>query len=74
MILYQMSLIFHNKALFWGTVANSNKKDNMCKQLISTLFDQSTQSEQEKSSSCVPEAPSLGCICVHQSLLVVLKA
>ena len=53
MILYQMSLIFHNKALFWETVANLNKKDNMCKQLISTLFDQSTQSEQEKSSSCV---------------------
>lgn len=47
-ILYQMSLIIHNKALFWETVANLNKKDNMYKQLISTLFDQSTRSEQEK--------------------------
>lgn len=43
-----MSLIIHNKALFWETVANLNKKDNMYKQLISTLFDQSTRSEQEK--------------------------
>lgn len=70
-----MSLIFHNKALFWETAANLNKKDNMCKQLISTLFDQSKQSEQEKSSSCVSEAPSLRqYVLVHQSLLVALKA
>lgn len=47
----------------------------MYKQLISTLFDQSTQSEQEKSSSCVSEAPSLRqYVLVHQSLLVALKA